>query len=82
MGPPTNPVRFTFYSPTYRLPPRVAKPGEPLWSFVRDEHTWSAELRDHAAAGVEAQILCDGELVSGRRFEVREFATRWAEQER
>jgi hypothetical protein len=72
-----------FYSPNYRPPPRDPKPGEPLWSLQKDEHTWSAELRDHGAGvGVEVQILCDGELVSGRRFDLRELATRWAEQER
>jgi hypothetical protein len=71
-----------FYSQTYRPPPRAPKPGEPLWSCAKDGRTWSAELRDHRAAGVEAQILCDGELVSGRRFDLRELATRWAEQER
>jgi hypothetical protein len=64
-----------FYSPHYRPPPRAPRPGEPLWSFVKDEHTWSAELREHGAAGIEAQILCDGELVSGRRFDLRELAT-------
>jgi hypothetical protein len=71
-----------FYRPNYRPPPRAARPGGPLWSFVKDGHTWSAELRDHGAAGVEAQILCDGGLVSGRLFDLQELATRWAEQVR
>jgi hypothetical protein len=72
-----------FYSPNYRLPPRAPKPGEPLWSLQKDDCTWSAELRLHGEhVGWEAQILCDGELVSGRLFVVRELATRWAEQER
>jgi hypothetical protein len=71
-----------FYSPHYRLPLRKPSPGEPLWSFQKDQSTWSAELRDHGAAGVEAQILQDGELVMGRRFDRRELAVQWAEQER
>ena len=72
-----------FYSPNQRLPPRAPQPGEPLWSFQKDGRTWSAELRDHGRAnGVEAQILRDGDLVNGRRFDLRELATRWAEQER
>ena len=72
-----------FYSRNDRPPSRARRPGEPLWSLHKDGSTWSVELRDHGAAvGVEAQILCDGELVSGRRFDLRELATRWAEQER
>ena len=67
-----------FYKPNYRVPPRVSRPGEPLWSLHKGGRTWSAELRDHGAGvGVETQILCDGELVTGRRFDLRELATRW-----
>lgn len=57
-------------------------PGEPLWSFRKDHVTWSAELRYHGEWGVEAQILCDGELVIGRRFDLRELAARWADEMR
>jgi hypothetical protein len=72
-----------FYSPNHRPPPRQRRPGEPLWSLREDAVTWTAELRnDGAGVGVEAQILCDGELVVGRHFALRELATRWAEQER
>lgn len=31
-----------FYSPNYRPSPRARQPGEPLWSLVKDERTWSA----------------------------------------
>ena len=61
----------------------TATSGEPLWSLQKDGRTWSAELRNRGTSvGIEAQILRDGELVSGRRFDLRELATRWAEQER
>jgi hypothetical protein len=62
--------------------------GQSLFNAGSDRHPsahtdrGSAELRDHGAAGVEAQVLCDGELVIGRRFDMRELATRGAEQER
>ena len=49
---------------------RTAAPGRPT-------------MRNHGTGvGVEAQIMCEGELVNGRRFTLRELATRWAEQER
>ena len=64
-----------FYSPNQRPTPRAPRPGEPLWSFHKDGRTWPAELRGHGpGVDVEAQILCDGELVSGRRFVVRELS--------
>jgi hypothetical protein len=39
------------------------------------------ELRYQGAWGVEAQILRDGELVIGRRFDTKSLAVQWAEQE-
>jgi hypothetical protein len=36
----------------------------------------------HGTYGIEAQILRDGELVIGRRFETRALAVQWAELER
>jgi hypothetical protein len=45
--------------------------------------TWSCELRFHGESyGWEAQILREGELVIGRRFDLRRLAERWAEEER
>jgi hypothetical protein len=72
-----------FYAPGRTSAPRGPRPGEPLWAFGRaDQHTWSCELRDHGAVGVEAQILKDGELVIGRRFDTRALAVQWAAEER
>jgi hypothetical protein len=71
----------TLYTPTYRQPPRLPQPGQPLWSFQIDEHTWYAELRDKGAVGGEGRSCAMGELVVGRRFDVRELATQWTEQE-
>jgi hypothetical protein len=45
--------------------------------------TWSCELRFHWESwGWEAQILREGELVIGRRFDLRLLAEQWAEEER
>jgi hypothetical protein len=45
--------------------------------------TWSCELRFHGeSCGWEAQILREGELVIGRRFDLRRQAVQWAEVER
>jgi hypothetical protein len=43
---------------------------------------WDAELCYHGEYGVEAQILRQGELVIGRRFDTRALAAQWAEEER
>ena len=67
----------------HRPPPRVPRPGEPLWSLRKDHITWSAELHFRGESyGWEVQILRDGELVMGRRFILREGAARWGEAER
>jgi len=72
-----------FYSPELRPPaPQKPSPGEPLWTLRKDHVTWSAELRVHGEYGVEAQILRDGELVIGQRFDTRADAVWWAETER
>jgi hypothetical protein len=63
-------------------PPRVPRPGEPLRTLRKDHVIWSAELRYHDEGGVEAQILRDGDLFMGRRFDLREIAVRWADEER
>ena len=39
-------------------------------------------LRYHGEFGVEAQILRDGQLFAGRRFDTRALAVQWAELER
>jgi hypothetical protein len=37
---------------------------------------------NHGNWGVEAQIMIDGGLLIGRRFETRALALQWAEMER
>src|SRR5437867_4076616 len=54
---------------------------EPLWSLQQDGRTLSCILRYHGP-GVEAQILSDGEMLIGRRFDTKEFAVQWASRER
>ena len=72
-----------FYSPNAKpQPPRVPQPGEPLWSLRANGVTWEAQLRYHGEYGVEAQILRQGEVVIGRRFDTRMLAVQWAEEER
>ena len=65
-----------------RIAPRQPHAGEVLWACRRDHVTWSCELRYHGEFGVEAQILREGELVIGRRFDMQAQAVRWAEEER
>jgi hypothetical protein len=55
---------------------------EPLWSFQKDRRTISCLLRYHGPYGVEAQILSDGDLRVGRRFDTKELAVQWANLER
>jgi hypothetical protein len=62
--------------------PSVPTPNQHLWSLRKEGVTWSAELRYHAEHGVEAQILRQGELVIGRRFDTSVVAVQWADNER
>jgi hypothetical protein len=72
-----------FYCPNRQpAPRRQPTPGEPLWSLGVVHVMWSAELRCHGEWGWEMQILCEGELIIGRRFELRRLAAQWAEEER
>jgi hypothetical protein len=52
------------------------------WEMRQDGVTWSAELRYHREYGVECQILRNGELAPGRRFDLRRQAEAWGEEER
>jgi hypothetical protein len=67
---------------TYKPPPAKARPGEPLFTLIRDEQRISCELRYHGEYGVEAQFLRDGELMIGRRFVTRSPAVQWGRLER
>ena len=72
-----------FYSPNAKpSPPHVPRRGEPLWSVRVNDVTWEAELRYHGEYGVEPQILRQGELAIGRRFDTRALAAQWADEER
>jgi hypothetical protein len=71
-----------FYVPNYTPPQIKARPGECLWTLRQDHVTWSAELRYDGEFGVECQILREGELVIGRRFDLKAQAIQWAEEER
>lgn len=59
----------------------MAQPGQLLWAFRKGLCTWRCELR-YSEYGVEAQMLEDGELIIGRRFDTRELAIQWAELEK
>ena len=69
-----------WYAPSARKPPaRQARAGEVVWEVSRAPNVHSCELRDHGGFGVEAQILRDGELVIGKRFDTRAQALHWAD---
>jgi hypothetical protein len=71
-----------FYAPTAKpLPSRVARPGEPLFSFVSGHDRFACELRYHGEWGVEAQFLKNEELLIGPAVRTRALAVRWAEEE-
>jgi hypothetical protein len=76
-----------FYSPTLKpSPPRVARPGELLFEFVRasDRAPMSCELRFHGESyGWEVQFFERGELFYSRGgFVTRALAVQFAEEER
>ncbi|HEV2983932.1 MAG TPA: hypothetical protein VGX46_06070 [Vicinamibacterales bacterium] len=73
-----------FYSPDLRpAPPRVAKPGELLWTLVKGEKRVTCELRSYTdPPGWECQCFFQGELAEGRRFEGKEQALEEAERHR
>lgn len=71
-----------WFSPGYRIVPAKPRPAEPLWTSRKGDRQMSCELRYHGEFGVEAQILKDGELLIGRRFDTRALAVQWAEEER
>jgi hypothetical protein len=76
-----------FYAPNRPpLPPRVARPGELLFSFVRarDRAPMTCELRFNGESfGWEAQFFERGELFYSRgAFVLRELAVAWATAER
>jgi len=65
-------------------PPRVAKPGELLYEFVReaDHARFVCELRDDGDYGIDAQIFQNEELLIVWRHATREGAIASATRER
>jgi hypothetical protein len=63
-------------------PSRQPKPRKPLWTLEKNGHTYRCELLFHEQGGTEAQILKDGELMYGRRFEEGWQTLQWAELEK
>jgi hypothetical protein len=63
-------------------PPQQPKPRKPLWTVETNGHTYRCELLFHEQGGTEAQILKDGELMFGRRFEEGWQTLQWVEEER
>ena len=61
---------------------REAEPGELLFEFERGHDRFLCELHEHGPYGVEAQFYQNEEYLFGRRFDSRELAVQWAEEER
>jgi hypothetical protein len=59
-------------------PPRQPKPRNGLWTIAKNGHTYTCELVFHDQGGTEAQIMKDGELIIGRRFEEGWQTLQWA----
>jgi hypothetical protein len=73
----------TWFSPEHRRPLSTGHPGEPLWTLERSGRKVACELRDHGeSAGVEVQLLRNGEFYAGRRFETRAVALQHADHVR
>jgi len=74
-----------FYAPDKRpAPARTAKPGEEVWRLRRDHQVLTCELRDddRVGAGIDVQLLRDGELLASRRCVNVEGARFVAERQR
>jgi hypothetical protein len=58
-----------FYAPDHKIPKRVATPGFKLWELRQGDRVLTCEIRDNESvrAGVDVQLLEDGELLVSRR---------------
>ena len=56
-----------FYTPSHRIAPRPAKPGEFLWELRQGPRRLRCELRGHGEYGWECQIF-------GQRFDLKQQA--------
>jgi hypothetical protein len=58
--------------------------GEPLFAMTHEQNHYylECELRYHGEYGVEAQFYLNGDLLIGRRFDLKVQAAGWAQTER
>ena len=73
------------WTPHVPAPVRKPTPGIVVWTLEKNRRRRSCELRMHGPNGewgVETQILNDGELLIGRRFDTDDLALQWAKVER
>jgi hypothetical protein len=58
-----------FYAPDYRYPDPTPTPGFKLWTITDGKRALACELRDdeRLGAGVDVQLLEDGEILVSRR---------------
>ncbi len=61
-----------FYAPDHAgVQPRVASPGEGLWTLTKKGHACHAELRQRPGDRWELQLFVDGEFRWGQLFVTR-----------
>ena len=65
-----------FYAPNLRPPARVPVAGVSVWELTRENHVARCEIRNdsRAGAGVDVQLIEDGELLLARRSATLEGA--------
>jgi hypothetical protein len=78
MGDPNSPLLHGYRPP----PPPARIPGERIWTLTKGTSRTDCELRTHKGAGVEVQLLRDGELYTGKRFADRANAIAHGERHR
>jgi hypothetical protein len=72
MGDPDSPRLFSYGPP----PPPGPTTGERIWTLTKGTSRTDCDLRTDTVAGVEVQLLRDGELYLGKRFAGRVEASR------
>ena len=63
-------------------PARKSRPGERVFSMLKNGKRVDAELREHGEFGCECQLFLNGELAYGRLWPNREGAVAEAETKR
>jgi hypothetical protein len=69
---------MTNYDPVRPVPQTKPRPNQKPWEVWARHKLFSCELKYHGEFGVEAQILENGDLFVGRRFDTRALAANWA----